>query len=118
MKLFHKKRHIKTIPERYSNIENLPELLDDFDHKRLSESERRALDEKLLGAQVSNFLEKKQANTKLKPFLNGTHPVKVQRIVTRDLHYHVIRMANGHELRCPAELYRSSPIKETVKRLY
>jgi CDGSH-type Zn-finger protein len=118
MKLLHNGRHIKNIPKRYSSILDIAELIDDLDHKRLSDTERRVLNEKLLSNQVQHFLRKKCGDSKFKPFLTGTHPVKVQRIETRYLHYHVIRMANGHELRCPAEVFRSSPIKETIKRLY
>lgn len=118
MKLLYNQQHIKNIPKKFSTIEDIHELLDDFEYKRLTESERRAMNEKLLNRQVSHFLEMKKKEGRLKRFIKDTHPVKVLRIETRDVHYYSIKMANGNELKCPAELYRISPLKETVKRLY
>lgn len=118
MKLHYKKQYIKNIPKKFSTIEDIHELLDDFEYKRLTESERLAMNERLLSKQVAHFLEKKKSKGWLKIFIKDTHPLKVLRIETRDAHYYTIRMANGSELKCPAELYRISPLKETVKRLY
>ncbi len=118
MKLLYNKKHIKTIPKKFSEIEDVHELLDDFEYKRLTETERLVMNKRLLSKQVAYFLENKKKQGKLKSFIKDSHPVKVLRIETRDVHYYTIKMANGTELKCPAELYRISPLKETVKRLY
>ena len=118
MKLFHKKRYLKLIPEKFSSIENVTDYLDDPEHKRLTESEREALNRELLSRHLEAYICRQKKDIHLKRFMGKTEPVTVLRIETRSHHYHAIKMANGTELKCPAELYRISPLKETVKRLY
>ncbi len=117
---------IKRIPKKYEPIieiiesrgENVLDYLEYEDHKWLQPSERLILKTMLLHENLKSFIEIARQNPKTKGFINFSEPVKVQQIITRNTKYFSVKFAGGHELKCPAELYWGSPIKETVKRLY
>ncbi|WP_372775631.1 hypothetical protein [Mangrovibacterium sp.] len=121
-----KGRVIKRIPEKYEPIieiiesrgESVLDYLEYEDRKWLQPSERHILKTMLLQENLKSFIGIAMQNPKYKGLINFSEPVKVQQIITRNTKYFAVKFAGGHELKCPAELYWGSPIKEVVRRLY
>ncbi len=119
MKLFHNNRYIKQIPAKFGKIENIADYLEDEHSKRLSPPERDSLNKVLLKKQLEDFFaELKAESPALRDMLKDTSPMVVRKIILRNGSYHVVRTNNGVEVKCPAAIYHSSPIKEKIKRLY
>ncbi len=122
----HKGKIVKKLPEKYWHIvdeiesrgEKVTDYLEYEDRPWLQESERRIFDTMLLRASMEDFLAAKQKDPKLKDIVKLSKPVKILKVVTRSNVYYTAKFASGHELRCDASLFKCSPIKETVKRLY
>lgn len=117
MKLFHNNYYVKMIPEKFGVIKNATDFLDDIENKRLTETERRALNEELTKLLFAEFVKDAKSKTIMRDILKDAHPVFVAKIQTREHHYYVVRFSNKIELKCSHDLYNSAPIKKTIKRL-
>lgn len=91
MNLEHNNIHVKTMPAKYNIITNATDFLDDLEHKRLSSTERTALDQELIKLLFKDFTIKSKKDKLLLPYLQKTKPVAVARIQTRDRKYYVVQ---------------------------
>lgn len=119
MKLYHNGHYIKDIPEKYKDIANITDYLDNEFSPRLTKTERKALDQELLKIYLAGFFESiKRTNPAVAEMLGKTEPVTVRKIQRRNDSYWVVRTSNGIEIRCSKLLWSQSPVKEEIKRLY
>ncbi len=118
MKIYHNKRHIKTVPKKFNNISNITDHLEDFENKRLTENERNYLNTELTKLILNEFSDKKKKSYKLKQILKDAHPETAIEITTREKKYWVIKFTNGAEILCSHKLFNQSPQKKKIKRLY
>ncbi len=118
MKLYHNNFYVKAIPNKFAVLKNATDYLDDLDYKRLSTTEREALNGQLLIHLLKEFIKDSKQNVLLKERLRGANPIVVVRIQTRSAHYFAVQFSNGIEIICEPGLFQLSPIKKRIKRLY
>ena len=115
MKVTFNERHIKTVPAKYAGLD-VCLFLDDFDHFRLSDSERQNLDIALLENEIDE-LKACVKNTVLWDGVQYATPVEAVAVQTKHELYYVIRFSCNVELRCSAQLFKTFPVKKHIKRL-
>lgn len=106
------------MPAKYAVLANAADHIDDLEHKRLTDSERKALDEELVDFLLQEFSENGKRDRFIKEQIENAKPIAVARIQTRQNHYHVVQFSNRIELHCEPKIFQSSPIKKYINRLY
>lgn len=118
MKFYKNGKYVKLIPKKFQEIPNLGDLLEDFDCKRLTSSERKALERALLRKHLDDFINGLLEDPRIEPYIKRSKPLAVLNIKTRISNYTSVRFDNDMEVECPNELYLTSPIKKEVVRIY
>jgi hypothetical protein len=106
------------MPAKFSIIENATDFLDDLEHKRLTKTERAALNEELTKLLFAELVDDARSKGIMRDILKEAHPVSVACISNRDHLYYVIQFSNKVELKCSHKQYNSAPVKKQIKRLY
>lgn len=112
------KGDIKNIPTKYSEIDNIEDLIDDLHHRRMSKTERENFDLQLMKIKMASFITGVRNTPGLRDIIQIAEPIKAVKVTNLQETYYVIRFGNGKEIRCKASIYQSSPIKDEIKRLY
>ena len=115
MKVLYKTKHVKTVPAKYAGLD-ICVYLEDIDHIRLSESERKNLDIALLDNEIDE-LKACVKDTVLWDRVQYAAPVVAVAVQTKHELYYIIRFSCNVELRCSAQLFKTFPVKEQIKRL-
>lgn len=116
MLLSYKNRKIKLIPVKYRHISNITDYLEDFDHLRLSDDERKSLEHALFVQAASGFIASLAQNEHLvHEHVGNAHPVYAVKADTSDGQtYYALKMSNNVSVRCSEDIYRMSPIKQNI----
>lgn len=105
-------RHIKTVPARYTELQNLSDFFSDLEHIRLSEDERTDIEVELflrtLPQPIREYIGRKRPETALKIKERGG---------SGGHFYHALKFGRV-EVVCPPELYQMVNPKIIIKRLY
>ncbi len=112
------KGDVKNIPARYMVIDNIEDYIDDLHSPRLSVTERENLDIQLMQTRLAETIAEIRNTPGLSELVQASEPVQAVRVKTRTETYHVLRFANGNEVRCKPLQYKASPVKATINRLY
>jgi hypothetical protein len=112
------KGDVKSIPIKYKCLENIEDYIDDLHHARLTVTERENLNIQLLRHKMSDIIAEIRSTPGLRDIIQIAEPVVAMKVNTRNETYHIIRFSNGKEVRCKASLFKGSPVKETINRLY
>jgi hypothetical protein len=118
MKLIYNEQHIKNIPKRlFMGLEydQMIGMLDDFDHKRLSPTERLNMEKQMCAELINDFLEKLPKI--IMERISRNQVVAANRISTQLERYYTLTFQNKLEIRCPGIIYNKFPVKEKIKRL-
>ena len=118
MRVTYKNRVVKIVPSIYNKIENITDYLEDFDHLRLSKTERNCLNVALFQNQSTWMPEVLPLN---KPetidMVKGAMPTTCFCVQTVDnQQYFVVDFDNGSKLRCSNFLFKISHKKESLKQ--
>lgn len=94
----------KLIPRKFEEIDGLENYLDDFEHSRLSGTERESLNRILAEQRMKHFIKELKGHRLYGEIIRDAEFVGTFRIVTKKDDYFVIRFDNKAEFRCPREL--------------
>lgn len=107
----------KIIPQKFAEIKNIGDYIDDMERKRLSKTERRNLEFRLFELKTSEFIESVKQDRLTGPFIKDAKLAGVVRIITKKHSYFVMRFDNRREITVPEKIVSGLDFK-TEKRLY
>ena len=113
MIITHNDRPIKLIPKKYQQITNITDHLEDFEFIRLSDIERKALDQELFRLESENFLMYLNFSDPLVfEQVKDAKPVGAGKVKDADGQtITVLVMSNNLHVRCEEHIYTLSPVK-------
>lgn len=114
MKLFYKKYYVKLIPDKFQELENITDYLEDEHEKRLSRRERKNIEAAILRQRVARVLLPvlQKSDPLVLEQIKDAVPVKAFLVTTNDdQRYYVVEFDNRTRVRCSEYVYRSSPVK-------
>lgn len=118
MKLYHNGHHVKLIPARYQELENITDYLESEHEKQLSRKERKNIEAAILRQRVSRVLLPvlQKSDPLVLEQIKDAVPVKAYLVTTNDdQRYYVVEFDNRTRVRCSEFVYRSSPSKGRLK---
>ena len=116
MKLKYRNRELKLLPLKYAKIENITDYLENFEQKRLTETEREYLDEALFVQAASELIARlEKTNPHGLNQIKDAIPLHVTQYKSEqgDIFY-ALRMSNDIHIHCKPSLYNISPAKQTA----
>ena len=114
MKLYHSKYYIKLIPDKFKELENITDYLEDEHKKRLSVQECKSIKTALLQQRVSRVLMPalQQNEPLIFEQIADAKPVGTYKVTTNDNQvYYVVEFDNRCKVRCSEAIYRISPVR-------
>ena len=118
MKLIHNNHYVKLIPEKFQEIENVTDYLENEFEKRLTKSERESLTAALFEQRVKRLLIRriKQNEPLVYEQIQHAKPVATYKVSTNDHQvYYVVEFDNKTKVRCSEFLHRVSPVRGRLK---
>lgn len=118
MKLYHKKYYIKLIPDKFQELENITDYLEEEDKKRLTTREYQNIKAAILRQRVSKVLLPvlKTSDPLVLEQIKDALPVKTYKVTTNDEQvYYVVEFDNRVKVRCSEAIFRISPVRGRLK---
>ena len=118
MKLIHNNQYVKLIPEKFDEIENITDFIENEFEKRLSKTERENLTAALFQQRVKRLLihRIKQKEPLVYEQIQHARPIKTFKVTTNDHQvYYVVEFDNKVKVRCSEFLHRVSPVRGRLK---
>ncbi len=118
MKLLHNNHYIKLIPEKFGELENVADFIEEEHKKRLTQKERSSLTSALFEQRVTRFLVNGIEKNEPLVFeqIQQAKPVKTYKVTTNDHQvYYLVEFDNKVKVRCSEFLHRISPEQGKLK---
>jgi hypothetical protein len=97
MKIFYKKRHVKTIPRKFRDLPGLGQRFKDSKFKRLSRKERFDLE-------IELFVMR--SNRPVRQLIHGLKVEKVQEVRTNQKGLYHVALFGNYRVRIPYNIFR------------
>ena len=106
------------MPDKYSVVDNITDYLEDFEHIRLTKSERKSLDLALFAAEIDWFIRDIKKNEPMVyKLIQNAKPLSVSKVRTIDGEIlYQLKMCNNLDVVCTKQIYRLSPVKIQTKQ--